>query len=84
MNVEIRSDVPIPKRGAVAYPILKLEAGDSFFVDAEIGTDGGQKAANTLRSFVSRYHRRLRDSGDPRRFRVSRYDDNYIGVWRVQ
>lgn len=84
MTIQIHKDIPAPQRGLSAYPLMDLEVGDCFFVGAETGTDDGATAANSLRSFVSRQHRRLRDSGDARRFRVARYDENTLGVWRVQ
>ena len=84
MTIEIHKGIPAPTRGLHGYPIMELEVGDCFFVDAEADTEEGTTVGNTLRSFVSRQHRRLRDSGDSRRFRVSRYNDETIGVWLVQ
>jgi|TARA_Y100000401_G_C8235939_1_gene180534 hypothetical protein len=84
MTIEIHKNIPTPGRGLSAYPLMDLEVGDCFFVGAQVGTDDGVTSGNSLRSFVSRQHRRLRESGDTRRFRVARYDENTLGVWRVK
>jgi hypothetical protein len=84
MTIEIHDNIPFPSRGLLNYPVMKLELGQCFFVDAEHGTDDAKRTENTLRSFVSRQHKNLRAEGDDRRFKVSRYDENNLGVWRVR
>ena len=86
-SYEIHKGVDIPKRArriGAKYPFHEMEVDDCFFVDACKGTIRGATELNTLRSLVSRMHKRMRDEGDTRRFRVLRRDSDTVGVWRAE
>ena len=82
-EMKIYTDIPIPQNAGVGrkprYPLLKMNVGDCFFVEAG-RTEEGKREERTLRQTVSRYHRRMKDQGV--RWVVVRQDDNAIGVWR--
>lgn len=84
-GIQIHDGIPMPSTGANGrgrgprYPLMDMEVGQCFFVNAD-RTEDGRKEERTLRQTVSRYHRRNREANI--RWVVARQDDNRIGVWR--
>jgi|DEB0MinimDraft_3_1074331.scaffolds.fasta_scaffold00820_16 hypothetical protein len=88
-NIEIHSNIEMPAtrvyQARVPRKVMdQLAVGDCFFVPVLIGSDNAKSIENGVRSSVSRMHRVFAKNGDARRFSVRRYDNERLGVWRVQ
>ena len=74
MSIRIEKNVPIPKRAELPdLPLNQMEIGNSFVLDID---DSGRGA---LRQRIYRYQK----SNWPKRFRVSKIDDEAVRVHRI-
>lgn len=78
VNIRIEKGIPVPVKCKTKYPLLEMEIGDSFFIEA-----AQTKQAYSEQAFVCADARRLRDRVNPALRYTTRRVNGGVRVWRI-